>query len=122
MLLRYVLDEHLRGELWQALQSHNARGVHPIDVTRVGDPPDLPLGTFDPEILQWAEWEGRLVVSRDEGTMKTHLADHLQAGRHSPGVFLIRKRSTLADVVFFLVAAVYARDPTEWQDQYRYIP
>lgn len=122
MLLRYLLDEHLRGVLWQAVQSHNAQGVHPIDVLRVGDSPDLLLGATDPEILQWAEREGRLLVSRDESTMKTHLVDHLQAGRMSPGVFLIRRGSTLADVVFFLVAAVYASDPVEWQDQYSYIP
>jgi hypothetical protein len=122
MLLRYVLDEHLRGELWQAVLSHNAQGVYPIDVVRVGDPSDLPLGTDDPGLLQWAETEGRIVVSRDESTMKTHLADHLQAGRHSPGLFLVRKKSTLPEVVFFLVAAGYASDPGEWQDQFRCIP
>jgi hypothetical protein len=122
MALRYVLDEHLRGDLWQAIQAHNASGVHPVDAARVGDPPDLPLGAADPDILQWAEREGRILVTRDESTMKDHLADHLQAGRHSPGVFLIRKRSGLADVAYFLVAAAYASDPAEWQDQCRYIP
>ena len=40
MLAGYVLDEQLRGSLWQAIQSHNARGIDPIDATRVGDPPD----------------------------------------------------------------------------------
>jgi hypothetical protein len=122
MPLRYVLDEHLRGELWQAVQSHNARGAYPLNVVRVGDPPGLPLGADDPDVLRWAEREGRVLVSRDEGTLKTHLADHLRTGRHSPGVFLIRRGSALADVAFFLVAAAYASEAVEWQDQYRYIP
>jgi hypothetical protein len=42
--IRFVLDEHLRGPLWRAGQRHNARAEDPIDVVRVGDPPDLPLG------------------------------------------------------------------------------
>lgn len=122
MPLAYVLDEHLRGTLWQAILSHNGAAVYPLDAVRVGDPPDLPLGSLDPDILPWAEREGRIVVSRDESTMKTHLADHLRAGHHSPGVFLVRKRSRLAKVVSFLVAAAYASDPSEWQDAVTYIP
>ena len=122
MLAGYILDEHLRGPLSQAIQSHNAQGVYLIDAVRVGDPPDLPLGSADPDILIWAEHSGRILVSRDEATMKTQLADHLAAGRHSPGVFLIRRGSTLNDIVHFLVAAMYASDPHDWQDQYFYLP
>jgi hypothetical protein len=122
MLAGYLLDEHLRGPLWRAIQTHNARGVYPIDVVRVGDPPALPCGSLDPDILTWAEREGRILVSRDEATMKTHLADHLAAGRHSPGVFLIRRGSTLDEVVEFLVDAAYASDPPDWEARCVYIP
>ena len=87
MELRYLLDEHLRGPLWRAVQWHNRRGLWPIDVARVGDPADLPLGSLDPEILLWAEREGRIVVSHDRETLPTHLADHLNAGHRSPGTF-----------------------------------
>jgi hypothetical protein len=61
--LRYLLDENLRGRLWQAIGVHNQTGAYPIDVVRVGDPPDLPLGSLDPDILLWAEREGRILVS-----------------------------------------------------------
>ena len=47
MAIRFVLDEHLRGPLWRAVQRHNARAEDPIDVVRVGDLPDLPLGSDD---------------------------------------------------------------------------
>jgi hypothetical protein len=47
MPLRYVLDEHLRGPLWRALQWHNSAGVYPVDVVRVGDLVDLPLSADD---------------------------------------------------------------------------
>jgi len=48
MPLRYLLDENQRGVLWHVIQRHNARGIDPIDTVRVGDTPDLPLGTDDP--------------------------------------------------------------------------
>src|SRR5438045_9127609 len=118
MPLAFLLDEHLRRRLWQAVESHNARGAHPIDAVRVGDPDDLALGSADPDILVWAEREGRILVSRDEATMKTYFAEHLQAGHHSPGLFLIRKGSALADVVLFLAAAAHATDPGAWHDQF----
>jgi Domain of unknown function (DUF5615) len=115
MPLRYVLDEHLRGPLWRAIQSHNSAGVYPLDVVRVGDPIDLPLGTDDPTLLSWAEREQRILVTFDPDTMPLHLADHLAAGLHSSGVFMIRPRSALPQLVGFLRDAAYASEPAEWQ-------
>src|SRR5713226_1813233 len=99
MVLSYLLDENLRGPLWRALQQHNARGQPHVDVVRVGDHPDLPLGSLDSEILPWAEREGRILVSFDRDTLAGHLEAHLQAGHHSPGIFTIRRRTTIAEVV-----------------------
>jgi hypothetical protein len=122
MPLRYVLDEHLRGALWLALRRHNAVGAYPVDVVRVGDPADLPLGTADPDLLAWAEREQRIVVTRDWKTMPGHLANHLQAGHHSPGVCLLRPGHRLPDLVFALALAAYATDPAEWTDQVKFLP
>jgi hypothetical protein len=54
-VLCFLLDEHLRGPLWLAILRHNSQGGLPIDVVRVGDSPDLPLGSTDLDILLWAE-------------------------------------------------------------------
>jgi Domain of unknown function (DUF5615) len=122
MPLTFLLDEHLRGTLWRALQRHNAGGLEPLDVIRVGDAPDLPLGTLDPEILIWAERAGRILISRDASTLSGHLADHMQAGDHSPGIFMVRRRCLLAQVVAFLVEAAYRSDATDWENRIEYIP
>jgi hypothetical protein len=122
MEIRYVLDEHLRGQLWRAIQWHNSRGIYPLDVVRVGDLPDLPLGSDDPTILLWAEREQRILVTFDPDTMPAHLANHLSAGHHSPGVFMLRPHSSLPQVVSFLVDAAYASELSEWQDRITFIP
>jgi hypothetical protein len=122
MALRFLLDEHFRGDLWSAIQSHNSYASDPIDVTRVGDPPDLPLSARDSEILQWAESAGRVLISRDRRTMIAELSAHQRAGRFSPGLFIVRARSRLADVLAFLAAAAHAGDEDQWRDQVTYIP
>lgn len=123
MPLRFVLDEHLRGGgLWQAVRRHNLLGIYLIEMTRVGDPPDLPLGSTDPDILLWAAKEARILVSKDRTTMPGLLAQHLQSGRHSPGVLVIRPRSSIPAVLDFLKAAAHASKPEDWENQVRYIP
>src|SRR5947209_4589649 len=107
MPLSFLLDENQRGPLWKAIFFHNLTGINLVDAVRVGDLPDLPLGSLDPDILLWAEREGRILVTKDKDSMSAHLADHLQSGHHSPGVFSIRKRSSLPLVVSFLAAAAY---------------
>src|SRR5262245_50332571 len=104
MALTFLLDEHLRGSaLWHAIRQHNAVGVDAIDMVRVGDPPDLPLGTLDPDILLWMEQHGRLLVSLDKRTLPAALAAHLQAGHHCPGIFLIRPGATVPAVLSSLI-------------------
>jgi hypothetical protein len=120
--VRYVLDEHLRGPLWKAIQQHNAAGQSLIDAVRVGDPPDLSLGTADPDILVWAEREGCILVSWDKKTLSQHLANHLQTGHHSPGIFIIRQHFTLPQVIAYVAAAGSALSPAAWQDHIAFIP
>lgn len=122
MPLRYVLDENLRGILWLALQQHNARGLAPVDAVRVGDLPDLPLGTPDPDVLLWAERKGRVLATWDCNTIPGHFAAHLYNGHHSPGVLLLRPGFSLAQVVFELVLLAHASDPSELQDQMKFFP
>lgn len=119
----FPLDENLRGDrFWQAILSHNHSGRYPVDAVRVGDPPDLPLGTPDPDLLLWAERNGRIVLTLDVNTMPGHFHAHLAAGRHSPGVMLIRPSTTLAEVIDYLALVSEAATAAEYEDTIRFIP
>ena len=122
MPLRFLLDENLRGGgLWQAIQKHNQVGIYPLDVIRVGDPSDLPLGALDPDILLWGERESRILISLDKTSLLKSLRDFLQSGYHSPGILLVRGGSTITEIFDLLVVA-HAGDPGVYQDTITFIP
>jgi hypothetical protein len=114
--VRFLLDEHLRGPLRSAIQRHGARGQWPLDVASVGDFDDLPLGLPDPDILLWAERGDYPLVSRDKSTLPDHLRKHLEGGHHSPGVLLLSRHASVADVIEFLTLVAYASEAAEWKD------
>jgi hypothetical protein len=123
MPIAFVLDENLRGKpLWHAIRRHNLGGAARIDATRVGDPADLPLGSPDSDILEWAGRTNRIIVSADAATFAAELAAVLCRGRTSPGLFVIRPSATVAAVVSWLELVVVDNKPGQWCDKLIYIP
>jgi hypothetical protein len=122
MAVRFVLDENIRGPLWDAIQAHKRGGIDLIDAVRVGDPFDLPLTTPDPAILIWAQREARVLVTTDKKSMPGHLLGHFQSGHHSPGIFIIRSQCTIPQLVSLLASVANSSEPSEWADLITFIP
>ncbi len=121
-MIRFLLDEHLRGPLSRAIQRHNRDALLPIDVLRVGESDDLPLGTGDPEILKWCAKSDRILVSLDKKTAPTHLENLSKGGLSSPGILLISKNVAIPEVVQALVLIAYAGSPEDYRNTICYIP
>lgn len=122
MAVAFLLDEHLRGLLWTAIQRHNSGSNELIDAVCVGDPLDLPLGSTDDEILRWAESNDRVIITRDLRTFANHFQQHLKSGRHSPGVLLLRRRFSISTIVAALWLIANAGEPSDFADQVLYVP
>jgi len=120
-VLRFLFDENVDAKLAHAVMRHNLNGEQPLEIIRIGEPTDLPLSSTDPEILVWAEREQRILVTNDKRTIPLHLADHLRAGGHSPGIFMIRHSARVISLCEFLIVAAYASEPHEWIDRITYI-
>jgi hypothetical protein len=117
MPLGFLLDENLRGPLWNAIQRHNARtDVLPVDLLCVGEPGAPPLGTKDPALLEWLQQHDRVLITRDKSSMRAHLEQHLASGGHSPGILTIG-RLTIPEVVDHIALAAVACDAEELRDQ-----
>jgi hypothetical protein len=79
-------------------------------------------GVGDPELLERAAQEGRILVSHDRRTMLAHFRARLRAGKSSPGLFVVSQGAPLGQVVRAIVLAWAASEPGEWRDQVHHLP
>jgi hypothetical protein len=118
MKVRYLLDENLDPHLKAAV----LRWDPTIDIIRVGDPGAPELSTLDPEILVYLETAQHILVTANRKSMPLHITDHLTAGRHHWGVFLVRKGTSIGRLAEELYLVWAASTSEEWIDQERRIP
>lgn len=93
-----------------------------MDVLAVGDSMAPAFGTPDRELLRWIEQTGYVLVSRNRRTLSGHLREHLDAGGHVPGIFLLRRRSSTGDIIEDLILIWEAGDAEEYQDRIEFLP
>jgi hypothetical protein len=116
--IKYLLDEHVNPRLRTAL----VRREPDMKVRRIGDVGVPPMQTGDPDILLWCEAHGFSLVTNNRASMPVHLRDHLVAGRHVPGVFVLNPNMTMGETIDELILIWAASDSDEYIDQLRYLP
>jgi len=116
--IKYLLDENVSINLRKALKKR----LSEIVVLRIGDPNTPTFGTLDPEILVWCEEKGFLLVTNNRASMPVHLQDHLAAGRHASGIFILNDNMSLGETVEELILIWEASDAEEYFDQLWHLP
>ena len=114
----FLLDENVP----LALRAQLRRRDPTIPVKVVGQPGAPPKGTPDPDLLCWIEEQGYILITRNRRTMPTHLRDHLEAGRHIPGILILPSPLDLGSVLDDLLLIWGAARPDEFRDQVFYLP
>ena len=79
-------------------------------------------GIRDPEVLEFATQQDRILVTSDFRTMPHHFGEFLEAQGRCAGVFLVKQRAPLADVIDALVLVWAASDADEWKNRIIEIP
>jgi Domain of unknown function (DUF5615) len=115
---RLLFDEHVGRSLASALR----RKEPTIDIVRVGMSGAPPIGTPDPDLLIAAETKKRVLITKDAKSMKRHANNHLAAGRHTGGVFVLQKGFPLRRYTEELLLIWYASSAEEWRDVFDYTP
>jgi hypothetical protein len=115
-MLRLVSDENFNGDIVRGLFRR-----HPeLELVRVQD-----VGlvqTPDPEILEWAASQGRVLLSHDVSTVPPAAYQRVGDGKPMPGVFIVPDRMPIGqaiDEILFLSVDV---EPDEWKDQVVFLP
>jgi hypothetical protein len=114
--LRFQADADLKYAIVKAVRQREPG----IDFTSAAES-DLEAMS-DPEILERASQEGRILVSHDRRTMIAHFRARLAEGKTSPGLMLVSQGAPLEVVVNAIVLAWSASEPSEWRDQVYHLP
>jgi hypothetical protein len=116
--VRFLCDEDVPVKLLAAVL-----GLEPgIDIVRVGEEPAPPKNTPDPVLLLAAESQARLLLTMDRSSMPRHVADHLAAGHHTWGVFMLKQRLPISRYVDDIILLWAASEAEEWQDRTGNLP
>jgi len=114
----FLLDVHL-GRLWQQLLQ---AADSDLNIQRMGEPGCPACAASDGEILSWIEENDFILITVDKVTMPGHLAAHLAAGRHVPGIFTLRDQRPTRQMVDDIVLLAGAGFAFEYRDQIRFLP
>lgn len=118
MTLKYLFDENVDPEYVRQLRRRNLELVLRV----VGEPATPARGTLDPEILNWCEVTGFVLVTNNRRSMPVHLADHLTQGRHIPGVLILNPSLSMGETLDELIVIAGASFVDEYQDRIEYLP
>ena len=79
-------------------------------------------GMSDREVLALAAERQRVLVSHDAGTMPAHFRAFRDAGRNSPGVFLMSQRLDVGTAIEELLLIWLASEASEWENRLIWLP
>ena len=111
---RFLLDEHLSRAIQEQLPE--------MHISRIGDEGTPPFGTPDPNILAWIEHNNYVLVTNNRTTMPKHLTEHLQSGRHVPGILCFPQRTPIGTYIMEIRGIWSSFAPEHYRDVIRYFP
>lgn len=116
-MLRLATDADVNGDFYRALRYR----LPDLDIVRAQD---VGLRTApDPQVLEWAAGEGRILVSQDRQTMVGFAYQRVETGLPMPGVFVIRNRpEQIGLMVEDALIPILCSEQHEWKDQVQFLP
>ena len=115
---KFLLDEHVNPRLREAVRQYDSE----IVAWCIGDPGAPRRGTLDPDILLWCKAKGFSLVTDNRSSMPVHLRDHLDAGSHVSGIFILNNRMSMRQTAEELATIYGASEPDEYADIITFLP
>lgn len=114
----FLLDENLPVWWPAAILARQPR----LRLWVVGDGIAPAKQTLDPDILAWCDANDAYLLTNNRSTMPGHLADHVAAGGHVPGVFLVQPQLPVDVLALSLAYVAGASLTDEHRDQIAFLP
>lgn len=114
--IRFLLDEDFNGRIIRGLR----RRLPTLDSLTAREA-EL-LGTSDPQVLEWAAAEDRLLNSHDHNTMPAHAEERLNAGLEMAGLILVQQDYPIGQAIDELVLIGEASTAEDWHGLILFLP
>lgn len=115
-MLLLAADENLNGNIVRGLLRRNPT----LDIVRLQD---VGLsGANDPDVLEWAAQEKRVLLTHDATTLTNYAYERVRAGKSMPGVFEISYELSIGSAIDDILLLVDCSLEGEWEGQVRYLP
>lgn len=115
-MLRWLTDINFDGRILRGL----FRRIPEADIVRAQD---VGLeGIEDPELLEWAAAEGRIVLSHDKKTLPGFALDRIARQLRMPGLVVVPLELSVGRALEDLILLVRAGTPKDFQNPVRYLP
>ena len=116
-MLKYLADENFNNQVVRGLR----RQLPELDLVRIQDEADL-VGAPDPDVLEWAAKEGRIVLTSDVRTFPAFVKERLNQGLPMPGVFYANQSASVATLIDDLFLLATCSEEGEYEGQSVYLP
>jgi hypothetical protein len=115
-VVRFLADEDFDNNIIRGV----IRRRRDVDIVRVQD---VGLsGRHDPEVLAWAADEGRILLTHDVSTMKTHAFARIAQGLSMPGVLAVSQSLGVGQAIDEILLVAECSLEGEWEGQVRHLP
>lgn len=114
--MKFLTDENFEGAIFRGL----LRRKPDINIIRVQD---IGLSaTDDPTILEWADKEGRVLLTHDRRTMPRYAYQRMAEGKSIAGMLVMKATIPVSQAIndILLIEAVSTEE--EWTDKVQDIP
>ena len=118
MAFQYLFDENVEPAYVTQIRRRNPDVV----VLAVGELTTPPKGTLDPEILIWCEIQNFILVTNNRRSMPVHLIDHLEQGRHIPGIFILNSKMSIGQNIEEILFIYQGSFDDEYQAKIEHLP
>lgn len=114
--MRFLTDENFNGAILRGL----VRRLPELDIVRVQD-----VGlrnTDDPEILEWAANEGRILLTHDVATITMYAYERINQGMPMAGVVEVIATASIGKIIDDLELFICCSSPKEYEGLVLFIP
>ena len=115
-MLKFAVDENFNGKIVRGL----LRRLPIIDIVRIQD--TVVYQADDPDVLEWAANENRILFTHDIRTMAVFATQRIKQDLPMPGLFQAAQTAAINQIIEDMILLATISNEGEWEGQIRYLP